>query len=136
MNIQINEKEILNKIFWPKEKENILGNMIYSNTNSDFTETSEISIVRKNHLLEIAYSSAPTFKPDDKTYFVKIFFNSNESGYITVDKKKSSPELITEEDVKNVLDNISNSILKMNTNPIFFATGVINKLENKNKIIK
>ena len=44
--------------------------------------------------------------------------------------QKSSPEVKSENDVNDVLENIQNSILMMNSKPEFFMTGIIkNKLK-------
>lgn len=126
----LNEKQLLTKIFWPDAKESLLGNLIYNYTTEDLTSTQEISIARTQNNIEIFYSISPTFKPTEKNYFVQMYFDREGENFI-VNKKKTSPEIVEDQDILNTLDSIQNNIIKMNTKPQFFATGVVNKLTNK-----
>lgn len=126
-----NEQEILNGIFWPQNKENLIGNLSFSNS-ADFVTTTNIDISRTEKSLEIFYSSAPLLNPKEQTFFVKLYMSKGEDGY-TIDFKKSSPELKTQQDIEDTLDTIRNAIIKMNAKPMFFPTGTIvsDKLKNK-----
>lgn len=124
--MKVKEEQVLKNIFWPAGKETILGNLIFSFTNEEMTETTEISISRTQDKLEIFYGNCPTFQPDEKLYFVQMFFDKNGTE-LTVDKKKTSPELNTDNDISMTLNNIQNTIVKMNTKPQFFETGVVAK---------
>jgi hypothetical protein len=126
----LNEKELLTKIFWPDTKENFLGNLVYNYTTEDLTSTQEISIARKQNSIEIFYSISPTFKPTEKNYFVQMYFDRQGEDFI-VNKKKTSPEIVEDKDILITLDSIQNNIIKMNTKPQFFTTGVVNKITNK-----
>ncbi|NCQ51526.1 hypothetical protein GW796_06450 [archaeon] len=124
-----NENEVLNKVFWPKGQEKILGNLFFNFTNEEMTETKTIGVSRSQKNLEVFYSVADTFSPEKKEYFVKLIFERNDDDLILV-ATKSSPEIKTKKDIDDVLESLQNSILKMSVNPQFFATGVIERNTN------
>ncbi len=127
--MKFNETEILKKVFWPEDKSNGLGNLFFTNTTDEFINTKTIGAARTEKTLEIFYTIAPMLEPDKKEYFIKLIFN-REDGNIILNTQKSSPEVKSENDVNDVLENIQNSILMMNSKPEFFMTGIIkNKLK-------
>lgn len=132
--MNMKEEQLLQKVFWPTQKEEILGNMIFSYTDESFTKTTEVSVSRQDKAIEVAYSAAEVFNPEEKEYFVKLFLIKDSENNLTVDRKKSSPEIHSDEDAQQVLETVSNAILKMNTLPNFFPTGVVKKPENKMKL--
>lgn len=128
------EEELLKKVFWSGQKDNMLGNMIFSHTDESFTNTIEVAVSRQEQGVEIAYSSAQMLNPTEKEYFVKLFFVRDGENNLVVDKNKSSPEILTDADVKDVIETVSNAIIKMNVNPDFFPTGVLKSPESKMKL--
>ena len=129
-----NEQNILEKLFWPKDKCDLTGNIFYSNTDEKFTTTKTIGLSRSDAALEVFYCEAPNFTPDEKQYFVKLIFE-REGENITLNHKKSSPEIKTDQDIESVLNSVQNSIILMNTTPQLFMTGVLKK-EIKNTFKK
>ncbi len=128
--MKFNEQEILKKVFWPEEKQNGLGNLFFNKTDDDFVNTKTIGASRAEKTLEVFYCVSPMMSPDQKEYFVKLIFD-REGNEVTLNSKKSSPEVKTVKDVNDVLDNIQNSLVMMNTKPEFFMTGTIqNKPKN------
>lgn len=128
--MEIKETTILEKLFWPEGKENLLGNLSFNMTNEDMSHTYEINASRTNDKIEVFFASAPTFTPDNKTYFVQLTFDKK-GQELFIDKEKTSPELSTLEEVMNTLDSIQNNIIKMNSKPDFFPTGVENQPARK-----
>ena len=128
--MNINEELLLQKVFWPSSKEKLAGNLVYNYTSEDFTETYEISVSRTNEKFEIFFGVSPTFSPKEMNYFVQMFFDRKDNEF-QLDKKKTSPELMKDEDILNTLDSIQNNIMKMSAKPEFFATGVLSRPENK-----
>lgn len=127
-----NEQEILDSIFWPPTKTNLNGNLSFS-TSIDLITTTNIDISRTGKSVEIFYSSSPLMKPTEQTFFVKLYLNKEEEGY-SVDFKKSSPELKTEQDIEDTLNTVKNAIIKMNVKPSFFPTGVVEDKKPSNKM--
>lgn len=128
--MNINEQLLLQKVFWPSNKEQLAGNLVYNYTSEDFTETYEISVSRTNEKFEIFFGVSPTFSPKEMNYFVQMFFDRKE-GQFELDKKKTSPELMKDEDILNTLDSIQNNIMKMSAKPEFFSTGILSRAEHK-----
>jgi len=127
--MKFNEQEVLKKVFWPKDKENFLGNLFFNSTDNDFTNTKTIGAARTEKGMEVFYTISPMLEPENRTYFVKLIFD-RENDEVSLNMQKSSPEIKNEKDVKDVLDNIQNSIVMMSSKPEFFPTGV---LKNKPK---
>ena len=124
------QESILKKVFWPEDKENLIGNLIYTYVAEDFSFTTEVLVSRKDNLLEILYSTSPVMEPDNKTFLTKLYLDKDEKN-ITINKDKTSPQIKTEEDMINLLNDIQGAILKMNNKGQFFPTGVVNNLTNK-----
>lgn len=129
--MKLQEQEVLKKIFWPSEKEALLGNMVFFSANEDFS-SQEISVSRNANTFEVFFSNSLPFEKE-KQYFVKMIFD-RVGEEIVLDKVKTSPELKTDQDITDTLDSIQNNILKMNTKPTFFPTGVAKKPTSKNTI--
>jgi len=123
----VKEEEVLDKVFWPKSKRDLLGTLVHSLASQDMKEVKEISVSRTNESLEIFYSVSPIFKADaEKIYLVKMVFDKNFED-LTLNTKKTSPEISSQGGIQNTLDNIEESIVKMNSKPAFFSTGVEKK---------
>lgn len=118
-----NEQEILNSILWPQNKRSLTGDLIYSNS-IDLTTTASIEIYRTNKKIEISYSSYTSLSPNEKVVFMKLCLNK-EGDKISIDFKKSSPQLKTEEDLEDTLNTIRSAIIKINAFPTFFPSGVV-----------
>lgn len=118
-----NEKEVLQKIFWPENKLNLWGNMIFSAISDDLKKSTEVAISRKKESLEIFYSTSEMEDPENKNYLVKIFYTRNDKE-LELNIEKTSPEIKSKEDINNVLSAIQNTILLINGKPNFFPTGV------------
>lgn len=127
-----NENEILTTLFWPQEKMNLTGNLSFSNS-ADFKTMTNVDISRTKTTLEVFYSTSALLSPEDKTFFVKLYMKKEGDNYV-VDFKKSSPELKNEQDVEDTLNTIKNAVVKMNTKPMFFPTGVVEEKKLSNKI--
>lgn len=126
--MELNEQQILEKLFWPENKNTLTGNMTYAMTNEDFTSTVEISVSRTNEALEVFYGTSAVFNPSKKELFVQMVFERSGDNLV-LNKSKTSPELGTEKDVLDTFDSISDKVLVMkasNIKPQFFSTGVIN----------
>lgn len=129
--MKIEEKEVLKKVFWPEESINGLGNLFFNKTDDDFVNTKTIGASRTEKSLEVFYCIAPMMEPEKKEYFVKLIFDKDEQG-LTLNAKKSSPEIQTEKDMLDVLNNIQNSLAMMSVKPEFFMTGTVkSKLKNQ-----
>ena len=55
--------------------------------------------IKNSKFLEIFYCTAPLIKPEEKTFFVKLYLNKKGNDYV-VDFKRFSSELKTEQDIE------------------------------------
>lgn len=135
------EKELLEYFFWNKlnNANGNYGNLIYSDKeiNKDFNSVnSEILVNRDEKFINIMYSKSETknFEEGDKEYFVKMSFEKDINGDLVLDKRKTSPEIETLEDVKLILEGLKNTIVGFKSKPDFYIVGKENN--SLNKIIK
>lgn len=128
--MKIEEEEILQKVFWPKENIDYLGNLFFNKTDNNFVNTKTIGIFRNEKSLELLYYGFSMMMPEKKEYFVKLIFDKDEKDLI-LNIKKSSTQIKTKKDILDVLNNIQNSLIMMNVRPEFFMTGTLkNKFKN------
>ena len=129
------EEQILKSVFWPENKKEILGNLVFSHTDEDITNTQENSVSRQANAWEVFFYKAPVFNPENREYFVKMYFEKNTDNELVVNKEKTSPELKTDSDIEKTLEIINTNIALMNTKPQFFSTGVAKSEPALKKII-
>lgn len=135
------EKDLLEYFFWSNlnNANGNYGNLIYSDKeiDKDFNSVnSEILVNRDEKFINIMYSKSETknFEEGDKEYFVKMSFEKDVSGDLVLDKRKTSPEIETLEDVKLILEGLKNTIVGFKSKPDFYIVGKENN--SLNKIIK
>lgn len=63
----LKEEEILEKVFWPHNKKNISGSLIFSNS-IDFVDIVGVDISRNKEKIEINYNYFPLFIPHKKNF--------------------------------------------------------------------
>lgn len=126
--MEMNEQQILGKVFWPEDKAAITGNMSYNMTHDDLTSTVEVNVSRTNDVLEIYYGTGNLFNPAEKMFLVQMIFD-RQGDNLVLNKEKTSPTLKDESDVLEALEQVQNSVQIMKASsvkPLFFSTGVIN----------
>ncbi len=131
--MKFEEIDILKKIFWPREQENHLGNLLFNQVDENFINIKSIGASRTENKLEIFYCVAPLENTEKKDYFIKLIFDRIDNSLL-FNQKKSSPEIKTDQDVQDVFKSIQNSILLMNSQPDFFMTGILKQQQNKPSI--
>lgn len=125
----LNEDKVLEKIFWPKEKSNFSGLLVYTNYSEDLLYTEELKVTRSEHELEINFFKDSIVGDNLKT-LVKLNLIKKEEG-LFLNSTNSSKEIKTESDVENVLLDLNNIIKMMNVEPAFFPTNVITMKKKK-----
>lgn len=130
--LDIKEKTILKQLFWPHEKENCLGELVFKKVGDNFSDIKEIKILREKENLVIEYyeyDRIPVTNSDNKNYFIKLFFKREETKNInsplSVVLPSTHPKFSQNSELETLLFELQKSIVLMSVKPRLTTFGII-----------